>query len=296
MPINYDLRTREKNLLKSYVLLLKSPLLAGLVLALQVMFDVRISYITMLAVFLYYLFFLARQVNYSVNLIKLKAQSSCLAGRQAKFKATKSLKVFILNLLFIFIIPIGIAGLLHAFWIVPLLITRQNPAEQLGSFYTTAEAVRFLSFAKFENTISLLHPNWPENIFGKTYFMRPEFLILPILAYGSLLFVYKTKDLRLKTYVLYFAMLGLLGAFLAKGANEPFGEVYLWLFGHFPGMIMFRDPTKWYTLVAISYSMLIPFTSWKIYEWLKSQPKFQISNFKFQINSKNKILNFQNLF
>ena len=70
---------------------------------------------------------------------------------------------------------------------------------------------------------------------------------------------------------------------------------------------MFRDPTKWYTLVAVSYSVLIPFSIWKIYEWLKLLPKFQISrlskpdtggqaNFKFQINSKNSIFNLQNLF
>ena len=38
---------------------------------------------------------------------------------------------------------------------------------------------------------------------------------------------------------------------------------------------MFRDPTKWYTLVAISYSMLIPFTIWKIYEWLRSSKFFR---------------------
>ncbi|PIR79698.1 MAG: hypothetical protein COU25_04025 [Candidatus Levybacteria bacterium CG10_big_fil_rev_8_21_14_0_10_35_13] len=85
-------------------------------------------------------------------------------------------------------------------------------------------------------------------------------------------------------------MLGLLGAFLAKGANEPFGEIYLWLFNHVPGFVLFRDPTKWYTLIALSYSMLIPFTIFKAYELLKSPQKFQISNFK------NQFFNFQNLF
>jgi hypothetical protein len=54
--------------------------------------------------------------------------------------------------------------------------------------------------------------------------------------------------------------------------------------------------------VAISYSVLIPYSVWKIYEWLKSNQKFQISNpfksqsnFKLQINSKNLIFNLQNL-
>ncbi|MDP2637657.1 MAG: hypothetical protein Q8P26_01185, partial [Candidatus Levybacteria bacterium] len=150
------------------------------------------------------------------------------------------------------------------------------------------------SFAKFEQTISLLHPYWPENIFGKVGFMKPEFLILPVLAYTGLFFINGLKKLREKKYILFFFLLGLLGAFLAKGTNGLFGGVYLWLFLHFPGFIMFRDPTKWYALISISYSILMPFTVWKIYEWLRLKSKFSIFNFQFSIKSR--IYNFQNLF
>ena len=92
--------------------------------------------------------------------------------------------------------------------------------------------------------------------------MRPEFLILPLLAYAALLF--KTIEKSSRKTILFFALLGLIGAFLAKGANEPFGQIYLWLFEHVPGFIMFRDPTKWYLLVALSYSVLIPFSIFHI--------------------------------
>lgn len=226
---------------------IKYAIIAGLLLSILVMFDLRIAYVMLFALVIYFLF----------NIKQL------IFG--------KDLKEIVVNISYIFIIPFAVSGLLHTFWILPLLFFHQNPAQSFGAVYTSVEAVKFFSFAKFENSLGLLHPNWPENIFGKTGFLKPEFLMLPILAYSSLFFISKIKEQRTKSYILFFASLGLIGTFLAKGASEPFGEIYLWMFNHVPGFIMFRDPTKWYTLVAISYSILIPFSVWKIYEWLKSQ-------------------------
>ncbi len=262
----------SKNNIQFSIFNFQLPLLSGLLFSILVLFDLRIAYICITSVMLYLV----------LNI---------------KYKVSKNNFLRILNLIsYSLIIPAVITFLLNSFWIIPLIAGGKNPLVELGSVYSSLESVKFFSFAKFENSIGLLHPNWPENIFGKVGFMRPEFLFLPVLAYASLFFAAKIKDSRLKTYVIYFALLGLIGAFLAKGVNEPFGRIYLWLFNHFTGFVMFRDPTKWYTLVAVSYSVLIPFTVWKSYEWLKSQSKFQISNFKFQIRSKSQILNFQNLF
>ncbi len=224
---------------------LNYSLVAGLILSLQTIFDLRIAYITLIAIFLLWLL---------KNIEK------------------KNLRYFINSLVFCFVIPGIISFLLNAFWLLPTILNRKNPIEELGVAYSSLEAVKFFSFAKLEDTISLLHPNWPENIFGKTGFLKPEFLILPTIAFSSLLFVKSvTKDKRF--FILFFALLGLLGIFLAKGANDPFGGIYLWLFDNLPGFIMFRDPTKWYTLIALSYSMLIPFTIWKIYEFLSTKYK-----------------------
>lgn len=199
---------------------IKVAIIAGLILAIQVMFDLRIAYVTLVAVVLYFIV-------------------------DRKFS-------------FLFIIPLGVTALLHAFWLIPAILFKVNTLNELGSAYNSLEAVKFFSFAKLENTIALLHPNWPENIFGKIYFMRPEFIILPLLAYAALLF--KTVEKSSKKMILFFALLGLMGAFLAKGANDPFGQIYLWLFEYVPGFTMFRDPTKWYLLIALSYSVLIPFS------------------------------------
>lgn len=229
-------------------------ILAGVAVGLQIVFDLRIAYITLIAVFLFLVFSLFKIISFK---------------RLSYVGAT-----FL------------IALLLNAFWILPQGIIHKNPLQEMGSAYTTAGAVSYFSFAKFENAIGLLHPNWPENIFGKVGFMRPEFLFLPILAFSSLLFINRKreteKEMRLPrpslgrlamtdetNYILYFALLGLVGVFLAKGSNDPFGGIYLWMFDHVPGFVMFRDPTKWYLLIVMSYSMLIPYSVGKIYDLLK---------------------------
>lgn len=211
-------------------------LILGLSISLQVMLDLRFAYITVISFLIYSI------LNFSLG------------------------KKYYINVFYSLLLPGAITFLIHAYWIIPTFLAGSGALQSFGEEYVTSGIIKFLSFAKFENTISLLHPNWPENIFGKTYFLDPTFLILPILAFSSLLFLKKTTMKQSENrIILFFSFLSLFGAFLAKGANEPFGGVYIWLFDHFPGFVMFRDPTKWYVLIALSYSILIPFTINAIY-------------------------------
>lgn len=215
---------------------LQLSLIASLILALQVMFDPRITYITLIAIFLYYLLriFLRKSVHFIYSII----------------------------------IPIGVTLLLHASWILPLLFFRQNPIGHLGVAYTNTGIVEFLSFANFSNALALLHPNWPDNIFGKTYFLQPAFLLLPILAFSAFILFQQQRKNTIHEHsffkLSYFALLGLLGAFLAKGTNPPFDGLYIWMFDHIPAFVLFRDPTKFYLLIILSYSFLIPFSLGKM--------------------------------
>ena len=218
---------------------IKNALIAGLLLSLSLTLDPRITYVTLVMIAIYTAHNVKTIFKNWIQFLKLFSMVSV------------------------------ITVLLNSFWLLPTLLSHQNPVAQLGAAYTSVGAVQYFSFAKFENAITLLHPNWPENIFGKVYFMRPEFLILPILAFMSLFFIKRKEVSREKTFILFFALLGLIGAFLAKGSNDPFGGIYLWMFNHVPGFVMFRDSTKFYLLIAISYSILIPFSVSKIYELIK---------------------------
>ncbi len=222
----------------------KNAVICALVFSLQIWADLRAAYVTLIGVGVYCLFPIWQ------------------LGRANR-----------LRILFVLIIVIAATILLQAFWIWPLAVYGFNPGESLGSAYTTFAAVKYFSFADFSHSLSLLHPNWPENIFGKIYFLQPEFLLIPILAFSSLLFVNvsKLEPRNSKLTITFFAILGLLGAFLSKGANPPGGEIYLWLFDHFSGFVMFRDPTKFYILIALSYAVLIPFSLQQFVNLMKKQ-------------------------
>lgn len=225
--------------------------LTVLIGSIELMFDPRIFILTVVFYFIYEF----------LSLIFVKVD----------FKKIKYLFLIIFSILF-----------LNLFWIVGNIGFFNNTY----SIIKTEPGADFLSFATFENTLSLLHPNWPDNIFGKIGFMKPEFILLPVLAYFSLIFV---KNSKLKTgnknkeIILFFALISLIGAFLAKGINSPFGELYSWL-DKIPGFLIFRDPTKFYLWVILSYSVVIPFSIHFISNVFNSKfplrPRSQASKFQ----------------
>jgi hypothetical protein len=200
----------------------RNSIIAGLVLSIQILFDPRLTYITLIAIAVLFCFQFTKPLN------------------------------FLRYIGLLVILPIVIVILLHAFWLFPVLLFRSNTvAAQLGIL----ESFRFFSFADFSHAFAFLHPNWPENIFGKVYFLQPQFLLIPLAAFSSLLFVKKDN----KKIILPFLLIGLVGTFLAKGVNIPFGGINEFLYVRVPGMGMFRDSTKFYLLIAFSYSIAIPF-------------------------------------
>lgn len=205
---------------------------AGSVFSAALLFDLRMSYILLIPSVVYVL-------------MRIKYDRSAL---------------FLRRTLFSFIAAGGVVAAFHFFWLYPFVMQGTNPLAGLGDAFVNPDMVKFLSFAPFEHTLSLLHPNWPENIFGKIHFLRPEFLILPLLAFSSLMFIAQKKRWSPDhPAIIFFAFIGLTGVFLSKGSNPPLGEVYLWLFGKIPGFVMLRDSTKFYLLTALSYCVLIPF-------------------------------------
>jgi hypothetical protein len=205
-------------------------LVNGLLLSLLIIFDLRLAYLMVVSIILYHVF--------------------------TKHTYSKLRSMFC---------SYGVSGIVvlcvHAFWILPVVLGGRSTSA-LGEQFTNPGMLKFLSFTDFSHAISLLHPNWPENLFGKVYFLQPEFIVLPLVAFASLIFVSLRKSNRTK--ILFFSLLALLGAFFAKGVNEPFGGVYNWLFRYVPGFIMFRDSTKFYLFIAIGYSILIPYSLSKV--------------------------------
>lgn len=193
----------------------KEVIWTSLLFSLQTMLDPRLSVITLFAVFIY-----------------------------VSFVRTKSIALLV--------IPAICSILINAYWIIPVLNGTSKIFSGLTQGNFSPESLQFLSFADFPRTLSLLHPNWPENIFGKVYFMEPVFLLIPLVSFSILLF--KKVDRN----IVALATIALIGAFLSKGTNEPFGVVYSYLYALIPGFSIFRDPTKFYLLTILAYAILVP--------------------------------------
>lgn len=128
--------------------ILRKLIMPTLALAIQLMFDPRLFILT-IAAFLFYLIF-----KISLDI-----------------KSFKNIKSIFFCIIFSIIF--------NSFWIFGNIGYYQNTY----SLILREPLAKFLSFATLANTISLLHPNWPENIFGKIDFMRPEFLLIPIIVF-----------------------------------------------------------------------------------------------------------------
>ncbi len=146
-----------------------------------------------------------------------------------------------------------IAGLLvfglNFYWIY---LTVQFPSKD--NLYTSLTQTSFLNFATLGHALLALSPHWYRNIFGNVTPLPFEFILIPVLVFSAALF-------KKKNYWTGFWMIvSLSAAFMVKGALSPFPQVYPWLYSHIPGFSLFRDPTKFFFPLILSYCLLIGIT------------------------------------
>ncbi len=155
-------------------------------------------------------------------------------------------------------IIVGFA-ILNIYWVLPML--------KLGSLTSNSVLDRTLFGNEFLNvlySISFYHPFWTGT---KTAYFHPQqimayFWLIPIFAFLGLYLNRKNKN------ILFFGIITLLGIFLTKQVGHPFPNIYPFLFEHVPGFNAFREASKFYFLIALSYSVLIgAFISWIWKNW-----------------------------
>lgn len=202
---------------------LKEGILAGLSIWLLGIFDIRLIYILFLLCLIYFLYFLflRREGRFAWMLGWIKTGVICS------------------------VMWIG----LNAYWLFPQI---SDPISSIT--YRKLTQTDSQSLINLGHAILLLAPHWYKNIFGNITQLKLEFFIIPILIF--LAPVLKPKD----KLVGFWIAVALIGIFLAKGASEPFSDVYKWLFFNIPGFSLFRDSSKFFFLIALSYSVLLGIT------------------------------------
>ncbi|HKR82017.1 MAG TPA: hypothetical protein VJR27_03375 [Candidatus Saccharimonadales bacterium] len=146
--------------------------------------------------------------------------------------------------------PLFIFLLLNIYWLLPLL--KLGPAAGQGAIENSLFGSQYFNIAE---AFTLFQPYWSG---GKmvpfvTHLIPLYFWLIPIAAFGGFIALRKRN-----AYLNYFCVVGLLGVFLTKQSGGPFTGIYNWLFHNLPGFNAFREASKFYLLVALAYSILIP--------------------------------------
>jgi len=197
-------------------------LASSLLLFVSTFYDIRMSYIVLFVMVLYLLYFLV------------------FMGRSSEMKVFSLLgKIFAAFFCFI---------LLNFYWFLPQI--------ESGSLLDNAVLNRSLfgnNFWSLQSSFTLLHPFWTGSAV-KWFIVQPISFyswLIPIFAFIGFLLNRKNK------YITFFTIISLVGIFLTKQVDQPFSQVYPWLFAHFPGFNAFREASKFYFLNALGYSALL---------------------------------------
>jgi hypothetical protein len=138
-------------------------------------------------------------------------------------------------------------SLLNMYWILPSFLSK---SVALPAGFGSSSQLSFLGFTSVVHSLFLQQPHWYLNSFGNVSEPLWYFSLFPIVAFASLILSKEKKKM------LFLATVALIAVFLAKGSQAPWGNVYVWLFATIPGFNMFRDSTKFFFLVALSYATL----------------------------------------
>ena len=153
---------------------------------------------------------------------------------------------------------------LNAYWLLPYL--KVPLPETALAFLTKAS---FISFTNLGHGVLLLQPHWHKNVFGQITPLRWEFVLIPIFVFLAPILNRKNKEVG------FWLLVALISIFLVKGASEPITWVYPWLYHNVVGFSLFRDPSKFFFLVALSYSVLLAISLDVMIKRLAQLPKIR---------------------
>jgi len=169
---------------------------------------------------------------------------------------------------------LGILIGINFFWISPLIKGYISSAGGIFQSYTTEKLISFdgMRFLSHWNLLDVIMVGEREYYF---FWLHPQNYgplnaIIPILAAASILIF------RRHRYVLFMALILVVGIFLTKGVWEPGGYLYYLIASNLPygGGAILRNPCKFVPLVTFPYAFLIGLFVAKSYEKLGSfKPK-----------------------
>ncbi|MCX6717244.1 MAG: hypothetical protein NTU76_01025 [Candidatus Taylorbacteria bacterium] len=146
---------------------------------------------------------------------------------------------------------------LSFFWLLSISFGRS-----FDSILAVANRGLFGNFLfDIEHAFALSNDPWTGGLLNNQFIKQPiiwYFWFLPLISFS--VFLFKPKNFKYKKEVVFFGVVSLIGIFLTKQSTEPLVGAYLWLYNNFPGFNLFRDASKFYLLTAIGYTGLLGYS------------------------------------
>jgi hypothetical protein len=163
----------------------------------------------------------------------------------------KKLKIFLSLKTLVFV---SVVAVLNIYWILPVVFSNTGEAiakiANRGLFGNALFSNRYALFL----SESAWTGGYPNNFFEPQPI--PTYLYITPVFIGFFLYV-AMKRLRSRANILYFSLIALLGIILTKQVDEPFPQLYQWLYFNAPGFNLFREASKFYLLTAFGYAGII---------------------------------------
>lgn len=150
--------------------------------------------------------------------------------------------------------------LLNAFFLLPLF--RNLIGGDQGDL---SEGLVSRNWVSLIDTLALYNPHFPNNEFGKISHLPFWYGLLPLIILGGIW--------RKEKIIKIFSGVFLILAFVAKGGNDPLGNIYSLLVEKLPLGMAFRDSTKFYIPLILMAAVL---ASLNIGWWLERLRKRRI--------------------
>lgn len=157
------------------------------------------------------------------------------------------------------------AAVFNCYWLLPQVFapTHLPAGYDTLDYYVNASARESLAHA-----VALFYPFYHYVQGGDPFAVwpvEPAFYVLPALA------VLAAFAARKNLWALALLAAAALGACLTSGPNSPAGAFNEFLFLHVPGMKLFRDSSKFTSLVAFGYAGLLALGFARMHEWLRDR-------------------------
>jgi hypothetical protein len=165
------------------------------------------------------------------------------------------------------LLPIGVATVTavvaNLYWILPQFVEVSSAGAgyaslqdyRLNSGYMTPEHA-LSAFAVFyhwvasDDPFAIAKPEW-------------YFFVIPACVFLSLTANWKRQ------WVWSLAVGAAIAVLLDSGPSFPVDQINIWIFQHIPGMTLFRDVTKWMSLLFVTYGTIIGFGVARGLAWLR---------------------------